>query len=170
MTGAPGLNLTEVPGLNMTGAPGLNMTGAPSLNMTAAPNGLNMTRAGPTLNMVATAPTLDMTGAAPGLSMTAAPPSLDMTAAQDLVEQTSNLSLEEDLDPFSPATHASLLSRLPAPLSSLHGYISLPGPLPQVSTGPCLLVSMILLFLLQLLPPGPYQGSPHSRRGHFLRL
>ena len=161
LTTAPALNLTEVPcldmtaapGLDMTAAPALNMTGAPTLNMTAAP-ALNMT--GPSLNLTAApvfnmtgAPALNMTGVpalnmtgAPALNMTGAPaadltaPVLEVTAdmsTDDLAQQTTNLSLEEEMDPFSPTTHAMLLARLP-PLSTLHGYLSLPTPLPTVRT------------------------------------
>jgi len=137
LTIAPALNLTEAPGLNLTAAPSLDMTAAPALNMTGAP-ALNMT--GPSLNLTA-APALNMT-AAPTLNMTG--PDLDLTAAQalevtadmstdDLAQQTTNLSLEEDIDPFSPSTHAKLLARLP-PLSTLHGYLSLPTALPTVRT------------------------------------
>merc|ERR1719414_2716832 len=134
-----GANMTGVmgpPGLNMTAAPPtLDVTRAPTLNMTGAPPNLNMTGAAPSLNMTGAPPSLNMTGAAPTLNMTAAAQTLNMTAAvnaEDLVDQTANLSLEEDFDPFLPTTHTMLLSRLPAPLRSLHGYISIEEPLPNV--------------------------------------
>merc|ERR1719309_1888805 len=136
MTGAPRLDITGAapPSLDMTGAgiaPVLDMTGAPSLNITGA------------------APILNMTGAAPALNMTAAPPLLESTAnapptivlspatksgEDDFVNKTANLSLEDELDPFDPTTHAMLLCRLKTPLTSVHGYVPLEGNVPTVRT------------------------------------
>eukprot|EP00090_Calanus_glacialis_P045458 TRINITY_DN8444_c0_g1_i3.p1 TRINITY_DN8444_c0_g1~~TRINITY_DN8444_c0_g1_i3.p1 ORF type:complete len:1504 (-),score=632.87 TRINITY_DN8444_c0_g1_i3:217-4728(-) len=137
MTGAaPSLNITgAVPSLNMTGAtPNLNMTGAaPSLNVTGAVPSLNMTAAAPSLNMTAGVPNLNMTSGVPHLNMTEAAPALDLSGApEDLAELTSNLSLDDTLDPFHPNTHAKLLSTLPTPISSMHGYVAFDGRLPQV--------------------------------------
>jgi len=146
MTGAaPTLNLTgAAPNLNMTGAaPNLNMTGAapnfnltgaaPNFNMTGTAPSLNMTGAVSSLNMTAAVPNLDMTSAAPHLNMTEAAPALDLSGApEDLAELTSNLSLDDTLDPFHPNTHAKLLSSLKIPVTSMHGYVSFEGRLPQV--------------------------------------
>jgi len=137
MTGAaPNFNMTGGgPSLNMTGAaPSLNVTGAvPGLNMTGAVPSLNVTAAVPSLNMTAGVPNLDMTSGGPQLNMTEAAPALDLSGApEDLAELTSNLSLDDTLDPFHPNTHASLLSKLPTSISSLHGYVAFEGRLPQV--------------------------------------
>ena len=155
----------DITGLNMTAAPGLNMTAAPpSMNTTAAPPSLDMTGATPNLNMTAAAP--NTTGQhAPGLDMTA--PSLDMTAGpapalqlsleeEEVNASLQNLSLEENMDPFSPATHAALLSRLAAPLSSLHGYLSLPGPLPQVRTKSLLTLGEDTFYVSELKGEGGF--------------
>merc|ERR1719341_755925 len=140
-----GCNSTAVHGMETSGAhskTGLNMTGAPNFNLTGAAPNFNMTGAAPTLNMTGAAPSLNMTGAVPTLNMTAGVPNLDMTsggphlnmtgAPEDLAELTSNLSLDDTLDPFHPNTHAKLLSTLPTPISSMHGYVAFDGRLPQV--------------------------------------
>merc|ERR1719186_439643 len=131
-----GLNMTgAAPSLNLTGtAPNLNMTGAaPNLNMTGAAPSLNITGAVSSLNMTAAVPNLDMTSAAPHLNMTEAAPALDLSGVpEDLAELTSNLSLDDTLDPFHPNTHAKLLSSLKIPVTSMHGYVSFEGRLPQV--------------------------------------
>merc|ERR1719318_1815711 len=136
MTGAPNFNTTgAAPNFNMTGAaPNFNVTGAaPSLNMTGAAPSLNMTGAAPSLNVTAGVPNLDMTSGVPHLNMTEAAPALDLSGApEDLAELTSNLSLDDTLDPFHPNTHAKLLSTLPTPISSMHGYVAFDGRLPQV--------------------------------------
>eukprot|EP00092_Neocalanus_flemingeri_P017494 GFUD01018923.1.p1 GENE.GFUD01018923.1~~GFUD01018923.1.p1 ORF type:complete len:1477 (+),score=489.36 GFUD01018923.1:88-4518(+) len=135
-TGAPPvLNMTgAVPSLNMTGVvPSLNMTGvAPSLNMTGAAPSFNMTGAAPSFNMTG-APTLDLTSATPHLNMTEAAPALDLSGPPtDLAELTANMSLDDTIDPFHPNTHERLLSSLPTPVSSMHGYASFECRLPQV--------------------------------------
>merc|ERR1719350_1025238 len=74
-----------------------------------------------------------MTSGVPHLNMTEAAPALDLSGApEDLAELTSNLSLDDTLDPFHPNTHAKLLSTLPTPISSMHGYVAFDGRLPQV--------------------------------------
>merc|ERR1719153_1340294 len=103
----------------MTGVvPALNMTGAvASLNMTGAESNPNMTGAQPALNMtgsVSVSPQLNLTEASPALDLSGPP--------QDLAERTANLSLDDSVDPFQPATHARLWSSLSNPVSTMHGY------------------------------------------------
>ena len=43
---------------------------------------------------------------------------------KELASRTANLSLDDNIDPFHPDTHATLLSSLQTPVSRLHGYIS----------------------------------------------
>ena len=116
------LNLTREPSrLELPPSPRLEMTGLDQFNLTSAPR-LNLTEAEPRSDL-----TLGINRT--GVLAVSPPPALDLTDNMDvLTNQTNDLSLDEaqnvsDLDPFDPSTHRLLLSKLPKPVKSFHGYI-----------------------------------------------
>jgi len=177
---APGLNMTSAaPTLNMTGAgPTLNMTGAgptlnmtgvvPALNTTGSVPSFNLTGAGSNPNLTGAAPSLNMTGAvsvSPQLNLTEASPALDLSGPpQDLAERTSNLSLDDSVDPFQPATHARLLSSLSNPVSTMHGYRQCEGKMPQVRLKSLLTLGEDMFYVSECKGEGGFAKVYHATR------